>query len=370
MQIAIVGAGASGLFLTKLLSRRKDCRITVFEKAEKAGGKIKASGGGKANLLHTGITAECYNHPDFMRRFLEKCDDRRMRQLWESFGMLLRTDEEGRLYPWSEFSQSVLDTLLDDLPERVSIRCGAEVTRLQPEAGKWRINDEPTLYDRVVLCSGSPAGMIARNRQGYNRYLQSLPLPMTALAPSLVGFKTLNYPRKLEGCRVKAEVRLMQGNREAFRETGEITFKADGLSGIVILNASAHYNRLGRPQDCHLLLDFLYGQPGWSLRKHLQLHRDLCGVLHPKLNALYRREHFDPQRFRLDIEDTYDWEGAQVCHGGIPLSCVDENLAVKRFPGLYAAGELLDIDGVCGGYNLFFACACADIIAQTVEHGD
>ena len=365
--IAIIGAGASGLFLTRLLSRRKDCRVTVFEKAEKVGSKIKASGGGKANLLHDGITPECYNHPEFMRRILAQCDDRRIRQLWESFGMLLRTDEEGRIYPWSEFSQTVLDTLLDNLPENVSILCGTEVFKLQPESRKWRVNDGPALFDRVVMCSGSPAGMIARKRLGYNRYIETIPMPMTPLAPSLVGFKIRNCPRKLEGCRVKAEVRMMQGERGLFRETGEITFKADGLSGIVILNASAIYNRLGQPQDCHLLLDFMYGQPRWSLREHLKQHRDLCGVLHPKLNALYRRQPFDPKRFRLDIEGTYGWEGAQVCHGGIAISCVDENLAVKGFPGLYAAGELIDIDGVCGGYNLFFACACADIIARNIS---
>ena len=364
--IAIIGAGASGLFLTRLLSRRKDCRVTVFEKAEKVGSKLKASGGGKANLLHDGITPECYNHPEFMRQLLEKCDDRRIRQLWESFGLLLRTDEEGRIYPWSEFSQTVLDTLLDDLPESVTIRCGTEVTRLQQEAEKWRINGEAALYDRVVLCSGSPAGMIARNRQGYNRYLQTLPVETTPLRPSLTGFRIRNYPKQLEGCRTKAGVRLMQGERELFRETGEITFKEDGLSGIVILNASAIYNRLGQPKDCHLLLDFMYGQPGWSLREHLKQHRDLCGVLHPKLNALYRRQPFDPKRFRLDIEGTYGWEGAQVCHGGIPITSIDDNLAVKGFPGLYAAGELLDIDGVCGGYNIFFACACADIIARNI----
>ena len=366
MHIAIVGAGASGLFLSRLLSRRKDCRITVFEKSDKVGTKLKASGGGKANLLNTDIRPEHYNRPDFMQDLLLQAGAERVRRTWESFGLLTRTDEEGRVYPLSLFSQTALDTLLDGLPAGTDIRCGCEVRHLRPEKGKWRINEESTLFDKVVLCSGSPAGMIARNRKDYNAYLQDLQLKTLPLSPSLVGFRIRNCPRRLDGCRARAEVRLMQGKTEIFREAGEVTFKEDGLSGIVILNASAIYNRLESKDGCFLLLDFLYTEKDWNLQDHLQRHHSLCGVLHPRLNELFRRRPFDPRAFRLDIEDTYGLESAQVCHGGIALGEVDGRLALRRHPGIFAGGEMLDIDGVCGGYNLFFAFASACIISDNI----
>lgn len=366
MHIAIVGAGASGLFLNKLLSSRKDVRVIVFEKSEKVGTKLKASGGGKANLLNTDIRPEHYNRPDFMQHILQQADAARVRSTWESFGMLTRADEEGRVYPLSFFSQTALDTLLDGLSVRSDIRCGHEVQHIRPEKGKWRIDDVDTLFDKVVLCSGSPAGMIARNRKDYNAYLKDLQVKENTLFPSLVGFRIRNYPKRLDGCRAKAEVRLMQHGKEIFREAGEITFKEDGLSGIVILNASATYNRLSSKDSCYLLLDFLYTEKAWNLQQHLQQHHSLCGVLHPKLNDLYRRQAFDPRAFRLDIEDTYALDFAQVCHGGIALEEVNGHLALRRHPGIYAGGEMLDIDGVCGGYNLFFAFACACIIYDNI----
>lgn len=362
MNIAIVGAGTTGLFLNRMLSRRKDCRITVFEKAEKVGMKLKASGGGKANLLNTDIRPEHYNRPDFMEHILQQADADRVRRTWESFGLLTRTDEEGRVYPLSLFSQTALDTLLDGLGANTDIRCGYEVKHILPEKGKWRINGEDTLFDKVVLCSGSPAGMISRNRKDYNAYLQDMQLKTSPLFPSLVGFRIRNYPKRLEGCRARAEVRLMQQGKELFLEAGEITFKEDGISGIVILNASALYNRLSSREGCFLLMDFLSTEKDWDLRQHLQKYRSLCGVLHPKLNELYRRQAFDPRAFRMDIEGTYELDFAQVCHGGISLDEVDAQLALRKYPGLFAGGEMLDIDGVCGGYNLFFACACACII--------
>ena len=87
-------------------------------------------------------------------------------------------------------------------------------------------------------------------------------------------------------------------------------------------------------------------------------------ILHPKLNTLYERKPFDVKDFRMDISEPYDLTFAQVCHGGIDLSEVDENLMIKRYPNLFAMGEILDMDGICGGYNLFFAFATAIMVAE------
>ena len=172
--IAIIGAGAAGLFAAKMLSADTSLRITVFEKAQKVGTKLRASGGGRANLMNTQIAGSCYNQPDFIDDILKTVDYKVIKSEFEKMGLRLSTDEEGRVYPATLFSQTVIDVLLQNLGENVQIITDYEVKKLQKYNEKWQINDGKTLYDAVLLSSGSPAGMIAKNRQNYNGYLSDL----------------------------------------------------------------------------------------------------------------------------------------------------------------------------------------------------
>ena len=165
------------------------------------------------------------------------------------------------------------------------------------------------------------------------------------LQPSLVGFVIKDYPKSLSGCRVKVIASLYQRERLIHSEPGEVTFKDDGVSGIVILDLSAYYNRVA---------------------EHLRKYHSLRGLLHPKLNELYERQPFDVKKFKMEIQDTYDLAFAQVSHGGIDINEVDDNFGLKKYPGIHVTGEILDMDGVCGGYNLFFAFASALVVSNTV----
>lgn len=365
MKIAIVGAGSSGLFLSALLSKLPDIEVDVFEKNSKPCVKLKASGGGKANLLNTDIRAKHYNQADFMQSFLKKVNGEEILKIWDDFGLKTRTDEEGRIYPISYFSQTALDVLLNNISDKISIHYNSEVKEITKNSDLWKINLGQKLYDKVILCSGSPAGMIVKNRREYNSYLKSLSVKTKSLQPSLVGFKLNDYPEILNGCRTKAMVRLIQNKNTVFEEKGEVTFKEDGVSGIVILNLSAYYNRLKNKDNCYLSFDFLYPDK-IDIEKYFSKYKSLCGLLHPKLNKLFIVDRFDPQDFQLKIKETYDMEFAQVCHGGIQISEIDENLELTRHTNIYAAGEILDIDGVCGGYNLFFAFASAYLIFKQI----
>ena len=357
--IAIIGAGAAGLFAAKMFSADNHLTITVFEKAQKVGTKLRASGGGRANLMNTRIDGSCYNHPDFINNLLKSVDYKVIKKEFEQMGLRLTADEEGRVYPATLFSQTVIDVLLHYLGEKVQIITDFEVKKLQNSNGKWRVNEEKVLYDDILLASGSPAGMIAKNRQSYNSYLSDLKLVETEQVPSLVGFKLKKYPKELSGCRARAAVTLLQDGNAVFTEIGEVIFKDDGISGIVVLNVSAHYNRLKTKENCSLSLNFLYDDETFDVKGYLKKFGDLSGLLHPKLNRFYQKNPFNLRNFQMEIVGVYDMEFAQVCHGGISLDEVDENFALRRYPNLYTAGELLDIDGVCGGYNLFFAFASA-----------
>ncbi len=365
-RIAIIGAGAAGLFLAKKLSARGGCEVVVFEKNRQAGTKLRASGGGKCNLLNTHVAPGCYNNPVFAEKMLQKVTPVRLLQEFEEMGLRMVADEEGRVYPLSQFSQTVVDILLDDLSENIHFEMEYEVRKVFRQDGFWHINDYPVPFDKVVFASGTPANMIPRNRKDYNGYLKDFNITVNEFQPSLVGFVIKDYPKMLSGCRVKVIASLYQHETLIHSEPGEVTFKDDGLSGIVILNLSAYYNRLEDKRECFVELNFLYVNPDYDVQAHLHKYHSLRGLLHPKLNELYERHPFDVKKFKMEIEGLYDLAFAQVCHGGVSLDEMDDDFSLKRYPGVYVTGEMLDMDGVCGGYNLFFAFASALIVSDNV----
>ena len=365
-EIAIIGAGAAGLFAAKKLSEHDDVQVTVYERSPKAGTKLRASGGGRANILNTNILPHHYNDENFIKKVLEKADYDTLLSEFEAMGLKTMADEEGRVYPSTLFAPTVVNVLLAQLGSKVDFRYETPVLSLKSANGKWRINDEGKAYDTVIMASGSPAGMVVQKQKGYNHYLSDIQIKTQKLAPSLTGFIIRNYPKSLFGCRVRAEVSLFAQNQLIFKEKGEVIFKEDGISGIVILNASAYYNRLENKDHCHLSLNLLPNDATTNVKQHLQQFGTLAGILHPKLCQLYERHPFDLRDFKMEIEGLYGIDSAQVCSGGILTSELTPDFQLKRYPGLYAIGEMVDIDGVCGGYNLFFAFASALIATESL----
>ena len=366
MNIAVVGAGAAGLFLSRLLSETRNCNIHIFERTGKPGYKVKASGGGKANILNTQISGECYNNAAFIANLLSRANYQTIYHEFEKMGLKMSVDAENRVYASTFFSQTVLDVLLNGISDRVQFHYNTEVQQISSKGTHYYINNETIAFDAVVLASGSPAGMIAKNRKHFDRYLTDFKLQQREYKPSLVGFKLEDYPVSLSGCRCKAICSLYQTDKLVDQEAGEVTFKDDGVAGIVILNLSAYYNRLKDKKDCAVGFNFMYDDADYNVGEHLRKYGSLCGVIHPKLNRMYERNPFDVKDLRFKIKDTYELEFAQVCTGGIAVQEINDDFELKKYPKVYAIGEMIDIDGVCGGYNLFFAWASAYIAAQAL----
>ena len=282
------------------------------------------------------------------------------------WGLVTVSDEEGRVYPASQFSQTVVDVLTEYPNENVQLETNYDIQHIEYKNRKWIINDYPTLFDALVLATGSPAGMIPKNQRGYNNYLQDLSLKINPLQSSLSGFMLKDYPESLSGCRTKAIVSLYQNKKLIHKESGEITFKDDGVSGIVIMNLSAYYRRLSSTKNCRLEINLTYWDEHFDTNTYLKQNLSVTGLLHPKLAALYQQKPFPIHQLSFHIEDTYSMEGAQVAHGGINLSEIDRNFAAKKYKSLYILGEMLDVDGVCGGYNLFFAFASAAVAGNSI----
>ena len=300
-KIAIIGAGASGLFLSKKLSQNSMVRVYIFEKNKNVGTKLRASGGGKANIFNENITPENYNNTQFVQQVLNKVSPRQLRQEFEQMGLTIVVDEEGRAYPSSQCSQTIVDILWEPEHPNIHSELEYEVRHITFNDGKWRINNYPVEFDHVIISTGSPANLTEKNRNGYNSFLTDFNLKFNPIQPSLVGFTLADYPRFLSGCRVKAVAELWQEDLLIHQEPGEVTFKDDGISGIVILNLSAYYNRLKSKENCFLQLNFIYHDPDFDVEGHFRKFHSLKGILHPKLNKLYEQHPFDVKKYKLEI---------------------------------------------------------------------
>lgn len=352
MKVAIVGGGACGLVLARVLEKNH-ISYELFEKSL-CGRKILASGNGKANIGNTELLPIHYNHP-FGYQIVKKYYQRLM-DFYREIGLFTKIDEMGRIYPYSESSQTVLNCLN---PKGLKIVENFPVERITKMNGKYYLNDVRGPFDYVVLALGSIASFTKKKQEGFYQLLHSLPLQLNAPAPSLVGFRLEGNFKRLSGVRLKCEVSLLQDGEVLHKEAGEVIIKADGISGICIMNLSSVYARLKNKTNCWLSLNLI---PGMNLT--LTAKQEVNGLVHPKLaEYLLQYSLAEIQKLLLNLSfkilGVYDFEFAQVVSGGIGMDSVTEELRLKEDSHIFAGGEILDVDGLCGGYNLMFAFCSA-----------
>lgn len=352
MNIAIIGCGASALFFAATC---KKYNITIFERNKKIASKLLASGNGRCNILNINAKPENYNNPKFMEDVFNNVSSSYLYKTFNKLGLTLKQDDEGRVYPFSESSANVLDILLDNI--NAKIISDYKVERINKVNNKYQINDYNTLFDYVILASGSSASINPDKSDICYSYYESLNLKHSPLKPSLVGFKAINMKR-ISGVRCKANVRLYNDSKLIYKENGEVNFKDDGISGIVVMNMSSYYNRINKLNNPYLILDLL---PGVNPSNYK-------GALNPILYDYIISNNIDPHNFKIDIISTYDMSKAQVASGGIDLNEINSNFSLKKDNNIYLMGEMLNIDGVCGGYNLTFAFASAEIVRRSIEN--
>ena len=349
MKIGIIGAGALGLMLaTKLEKLNID--YMIFNKG-KVGRKILASGNGRCNISNKNFSPISYHNNPLAIDIVSKTQ----KELFEYFNELhiyTKTDEEGRMYPISESSQSVLNILLSNINKKV---CDIEVNSIKKYRNQYYVNEGYGPFDKIVLATGSVASY-KRPYNSYN-YLDELGIKYNKFEPSLVGFLTNRKIKIISGCRQKCNVMLYQDNNLIHEESGEVIFKDNGISGIVIMNMSSYYNKLKNKANSYLLLD---------LSK--EDYSDYRSVINPKLLEYVEENHIPIHSFKLPIIGLYDMEFAQVASGGISTDLVLNNLRLKEDNNIFVGGELLDCDAVCGGYNLMFAFCSSLVIAKEIEN--
>ncbi|MDE7161742.1 MAG: NAD(P)/FAD-dependent oxidoreductase, partial [Anaeroplasmataceae bacterium] len=320
-----------------------------FEKSRIAR-KLLASGNGRANIGDQILTIEKYNHP-FGYQLVSKYQNQ-LFEFWKSIGLHTKVDEEGRIYPYSESSLSVLDCLMK---KPLHILENYPIETISKINHKYYLNDVRGPFDYVVIATGSIASFIPKKQEGFYHHLENLNLKMKPLFPSLVGFKLNCNFQRLDGVRIKCRASLLQNDKCIYEEAGEVILKRDGISGICILNLSSKYARLENKSNCRISLDLFP-----DLNININSKEELVGLVHPKLVSYFQEDSLEEiniklHHFSFPIVGVYDYEFAQVVSGGISLEEVNQSLQLIQDPNIFVGGELLDIDGMCGGYNLMFA---------------
>ena len=403
--VIIVGGGAAGLAAAVFLGRRADGRrIAVLEKGPRVGKKLMATGNGTCNLTNVKATAADYHGaPRLAGAALSAFSVAETIDFFTSIGVDCATRPDGKVYPLSEQAGAVLDALrLEAQALGVEILCDTKVTALKKQGNAWCVvceNAKHTARQVLVTVGGAAAPALGGSAEGY-RLLTDLGCEKKALFPSIVQMRTAtDYVRSVKGIRVDATITLRIDGREMAQKYGEVLFADYGLSGPAVMFISrpvADWER-HKKGDVVAHLDLL---PDWDadrllarIRQRSQLKGRtledlLTGLLHKRVGQTVLRvaevlpltREADTlteeeciriaktiKNWKIPVTGTQGFGGAQVTAGGIAATEIDPaTFAVKRLPGVYAAGEVLDVDGNCGGYNLQFAWSSAYVAAQAI----
>lgn len=385
MKVAIIGGGAAGLVAGIVAASGKN-DVTIFEKNSKCGKKLLLTGNGKCNLAPLYLDLNKI-HSESGRKDLFVREEERLKyiEFLEKLGLVMTT-KKGGIYPFSEKSSSVLSVLLNAyLQNGGKLICDYGVSDLKVLDKGFLVNDK--YFDKVIVTTGSRAYPKTGSTGGGYELLKRLGVQMTVLSESLVPVVTNSGLEKdWAGLRANVCIYLKENDAIVKKEEGEIQFTKYGLSGICVFNLSGDI-KLGlmKGNKEAIVINFMSwlgsdafeflekrnkDLPGRSISLLLDGFMDyklssvLLKALKISLEATWDDIGVQKQRklatmlteFQIDIENTLDFDSAQVCKGGVMLEEIDEeNMQLKKYPGLYLAGEILDLDGDCGGYNLAIA---------------
>ena len=397
-QVIVIGGGASGL-MAAVTAAYGGAFVTILEGMEKPGKKILVTGNGRCNLTNTEQTRKDRyrgSDPDFIESVLAQFPVRKTMEYFEQLGLLLQI-RNGYVYPYVNQSSAVQELLLLEAARlQVKVKCREKVKKLKKTKNGWEVVTDTWSYtcDRVILAAGSCAAPVTGSDGSGYALAKSLGhrivTPMEALVPLKV---RENWVRKLAGIRMSAKVTLkifsenMQENcrpPEIYREKGELQWTEYGISGIVVFQLSRYAVRSLTEKktvqsELDLMPEFEEEQLFDLLKKRMRYKRSedcLTGLLPKKMIPVIlelcgwkpakefstltdqeiRTLAHKCKHLTIHITGSKSFEAAQVCSGGVDTAQVNPvTLESKVIEGLFFAGEILDVDGICGGYNLQWA---------------
>lgn len=367
MKTLVIGGGMAGLTYA-ITALKNGIDVTLAERNNRVGKKIAMTGNGKCNVGNANVNANCFNDSAIVSNVLDEISVTEYVKFLNSCGIYTHTDEMGRMYPLSDSASNVVDCLRHQFAKNGGkLLLDTNVQNLTMQKGKYLLDG--IVYDKVVLACGS----------GSQSQTPTLPLVdkqwLTPTCPSLVPVRVCKMDGILNGIRAKCVVTLLADGKQIAQESGEVLFKDYGLSGICIFNLSALVARnvvKGHKHDYTFSIDLVPNLTQAELWEILRKRESagekdklFYGILHNKLaesiakrgKSAYEQCQI-AKNFTFQLEKLLDYTMSQVTAGGIDERFVDvKTLALPN--GVVALGEMLNVDGICGGNNLYFASASA-----------
>lgn len=376
MKVLVIGGGMAGLTYA-VIACKNGYDVTVAERNGRVGRKIAMSGNGKCNIGNSKVDLSCYNKSNIVGNVLAEVSVTEYKKYLKSCGIYTFEDNDGRMYPVSESASNTVDCLRAQVEKYGGkIVCEAEVFRVRPAEKGFEalINRVNYYFDKVIMACGSKSQSPETNIFGIvpKEYF-------TTMCPSLVPVKIRNMDPILNGLRAKVHVSLYDNALTVGNQEGEIQFKDYGLSGICIFNLSALIARKtvqGKNGEYKFAVDLLPAFSLWDLEELLytrlkngyELKQLFYGLLHNKIaESIIKRCDgqsdvtklaYTCKNMTFEFDKLLDYSMSQITAGGIDERYVNcKNLTLPN--GIVALGEALNVDGICGGYNLYFAAASA-----------
>ena len=388
MVIGIIGGGASGMAAALTAAENPNVRVLLLERQGRVGRKLQATGNGRCNLTNLHAARQGYhgNAPEFVNGAISAFPPEAALAWFRSLGLYTVAEPSGRVYPYSDQANSVVDVLRFALEKpNIVLRTGFEVRKVRRSDGGFAIEGEgETLFcDRLIVACGGLAGTkLGGSMAGY-KLLGKLGHHTTRLRPALVQLKSgWSGVTGLKGVRANCRARILHNGKAWAESEGELQFTEYGLSGPVIFEISRDVCQEKGEWVCRL--DFLPGVEDCELERELRRRRGtalpveelLTGILHNRLGRVLTKaagvRGSQPiaaltdmeinavvtavKGFEVPLTEPLGMDSAQVTAGGVVTDEFDAATMESRLvPGLYACGEVLDVDGDCGGYNLQWA---------------
>jgi predicted Rossmann fold flavoprotein len=393
VHIAIVGGGAAGL-MAAITVARQGPRVTIFERQERVGKKILATGNGRCNMTNVNCSVEKFHggDQDFVKMVINQFSVKKTLEFFNELGVCTRVEDEGRVFPLTGQASTVLDVLRFETERLgVAVRVLTNIEDISQKGEsfilQWPEGEEEA--DRVVVTSGGKAAPHLGGTESGITLLKKLGHKAEPIFPALVPLKTTpHFGSKLKGVKITAEAFLAVAGKQVGKREGEILFTEYGLSGPPILQLSQSALHAGlKKQPVFIALDLFYFwsveelmsnlDQRFSFRSGAALDDALIGLIHKRLIPviLHEARIAEPHKsvsqvshdeririatvlknWRFEITGSLSWKEAQVMAGGMRTrDFFAGTLGSYLVKGLFAAGEVLDVTGDSGGFNLQWA---------------
>ena len=383
MKVIIVGGGASGM-MAAIHSKNEFNNVTIIEKNNNCGKKILLTGAGKCNYFNEYFNTSCFNsnNTELLNKFINTENSENVIKFFNSIGITSKI-VDGYYYPYSGTAFSIQNALLLECKRlNINIITNEEVVDI---TDKYVLTNKKYYYDKLVLATGSIAHADTNGLELLKKYnIKTIPF-----MPALVQLKGEgNYFHDWAGIRATAKLSLYVDNKFIKDSTGELQLTDYGISGIctLCLSGLAIKNIDNNVSIKINFLPFVTDFESW-IKEKMSLNRNIIesleGTINYKLlyvlmkvakmdNILLSKANINNLKnmltnFKIKIIDHNGFNNAQVCQGGISLTEINDNCELKKIPNIYVTGEMLDVDGICGGYNLGFAWITGHIVGSDIN---